>query len=70
MAETILLRYAGHPQCKAKDMVLPILSNQKSLRDYYCTSRNPYNHNISDAGRRILDWALRQWDKKGRKELT
>jgi site-specific recombinase XerD len=29
MAETILVRYAGHPQCLAKDRVLPILSNQK-----------------------------------------
>jgi site-specific recombinase XerD len=29
MAETILLRYADHPQCRAKDTVLPILSNQK-----------------------------------------
>jgi site-specific recombinase XerD len=29
MAEAILLRYADHPQCKAKDRVLPILSNQK-----------------------------------------
>ncbi len=29
MAETILLRYADHPQCKAKDRGLPILSNQK-----------------------------------------
>ena len=29
MAEEILRRYADHPQCKAKDNVLPILSNQK-----------------------------------------
>ena len=44
MAEAILLRYADHPQCRAKDRVLPILSNQKMnaylkeiadlLRDY------------------------------------
>jgi Phage integrase family/Arm DNA-binding domain len=29
MAEQILVKYADHPQCKAKDKVLPILSNQK-----------------------------------------
>ncbi len=29
MAEVILDRYADHPQCKAKDRVLPVLSNQK-----------------------------------------
>ncbi len=29
MAQEILDRYANHPQCKAKDKVLPILSNQK-----------------------------------------
>jgi site-specific recombinase XerD len=29
MAQEILDRYADHPQCKAKDKVLPILSNQK-----------------------------------------
>jgi site-specific recombinase XerD len=29
MAEAILLRYADHPQCQAKDKILPILSNQK-----------------------------------------
>ena len=29
MAQEIIDRYADHPQCKAKDKVLPILSNQK-----------------------------------------
>src|ERR1700744_1146246 len=29
MAQEILDRYADHPQCKAKDTVFPILSNQK-----------------------------------------
>jgi site-specific recombinase XerD len=29
MAQELLDRYADHPQCKAKDKVLPILSNQK-----------------------------------------
>lgn len=29
MAEEILVKYADHPQCKAKYKVLPILSNQK-----------------------------------------
>jgi site-specific recombinase XerD len=29
MAQEILDRYADHPQCKEKDKVLPILSNQK-----------------------------------------
>ena len=29
MAEEILKRYAGHPQCIQKDKVLPVLSNQK-----------------------------------------
>jgi hypothetical protein len=29
LAEGLLARYADHPQCLAKDKVLPILSNQK-----------------------------------------
>jgi site-specific recombinase XerD len=29
MAQEILDRYADHPQCKEKDKVMPILSNQK-----------------------------------------
>jgi hypothetical protein len=36
----------------------------------YMTSRSPYDHNISGASRRLLGWALVQWDKKGRKDLT
>jgi hypothetical protein len=36
----------------------------------YIKSRSPYDHIVSGAGRRLPDWALCQWDKKGRKELT
>jgi hypothetical protein len=46
-----------------------LTDEEYDLLKAFITSRNPYNHNVSDAGRRLLDWALRQWDKKGRKEL-
>lgn len=36
----------------------------------YIKSRSPYDHNVSGACRRLLDWALLQWDKKGRKDLS
>lgn len=47
-----------------------LTDEEYDLLKAFITSRNPYNHSISDAGRRLLDWALRQWDNKGRKELT
>jgi len=47
-----------------------LTDEEYDLLKAFITSRNPYNPNVSDAGRRLLDWALRQWDKKGRKELT
>jgi hypothetical protein len=33
----------------------------------YIKSRSPYDHNVSSAGRQLLESALREWDKKGRK---
>ena len=33
----------------------------------YIKSRSPYDHNVSRAGRQLLESALREWDKKGRK---
>ena len=36
----------------------------------YIKSRSPHDHNVSGARRHLLHWALLQWDKKGRKELT
>jgi hypothetical protein len=47
-----------------------LTDEEYDLLKAFITSRNPYNHNVSGAGRRLLDWALAQWDKKGRKELT
>jgi len=47
-----------------------LTDEEYDLLKSFVTSSNPYDHNISGAGRRLLDWALRQWDKKGRKKLS
>ncbi len=47
-----------------------LTDEEYELLKAYMNSRSPYDHNISGAGRCLLDWALLQWEKKGRKELT
>jgi hypothetical protein len=44
-----------------------LIDEEYDLLMAYIKSRSPYDHNVSGAGRQLLESALREWEKKGRK---